>query len=165
MSSCNNVESLRGPIESLATKWENTTVMVVEFVNTLEGTQGNLQDQFAKMTIPEGLSLDENTSEKAETLREGYQEQLAGLADLSQSLSEFVGEWQEKGSTLVELQEGLDSGSLNSDAIDKVSDLEDTVRDAEGGLEEWRADLAEIQENTAGIFKEYNALIANAQGN
>ncbi|MCB0375134.1 MAG: hypothetical protein KDD04_04370 [Sinomicrobium sp.] len=163
--SCNNVEDLREPIESLATKWENTTASVLEFVNKLQATQTDLQDQFAKMTIPEGLGLDEENLENVDNLKEGYQEQLAGLSDLSQTVNEFVGQWQEKATMLSQLRDGLAAGSLGIDAADTLKDLQDTVSDAEGALEEWQGDMEDIEENTSSIFSEFSALIANAQGN
>ncbi|MCB0631924.1 MAG: hypothetical protein KDD15_19395 [Lewinella sp.] len=165
MVSCNNVEDLREQIESLATNWEKTTATVLEFVNKLQATQTDLQDQFAKMTIPEGLGLQEEDLENVDNLKEGYQEQLAGLSDLSQTVNEFVGQWQEKATMLSQLRDGLAAGSLDIDASDTLKNLQDAVSDAEGALEEWQGDMEDIEENAESIFGEFSALISNAQGN
>lgn len=164
-TSCNNIENLREPIESLASDWEGTTAQVTEFLGTLQQSQTTLQDRFAKMVVPEGLMLDEDNRQHVEALREGYQEQLAGLSDLSQTVNDFVGQWQEKTGVLQQLREGLSAGTLDTDAMAMVTDLQSVATEAKEGLEEWQGDVADISENSAGIFEEFRALIRNAQGN
>lgn len=162
---CNTTESLQEPIENLTSDWEGLTAQVTEFIGTLQQTQTTLQNQVAKMTVPEGLTLDENNQQQVEILQEGYEEQLAGLSDLSQTFNDFVGQWQEKSAALNQLQENLAAETLPSDAMSTVSELQEMMTDAKAGLEEWQGDIEYITENTSGIFAEFRALISNAEGN
>ena len=164
-ASCNNIAALKAPIEELASNWENTTTMMTDFVNTLQGTQSSLQDQFAQMQVPEGMQLDEEASGKVNELKSAYQEQIAGLSTLSESVSSFAGDWQTKAQQLGELKDGLASGKLGSDAMTIVESLTGVVAEAKTGLEDWQGDLGEIKENSSSIFQQFTGFINSIRGN
>ncbi len=165
LSACSSVESLKEPVENLTKDWENTTTMVSDFVNDLQSTQQALQNQFAEMTVPEGLTLSEASENRVAELKDGYQEELGSLTDLSGEVSNFISGWQAKAAKLTELKTGLESSSLGTDAMATVEDLQGIVAEGKDELESWQGELADIRENTSDVVEQFHTLMANLQGN
>lgn len=163
-ASCSNVESFRAPIEGLVSSWDSTTTVVTEFVSTLQGTQQSLQNQFAGLTVPEGLTLNEESTKQVAELTTSYQEQLGGLSELGQTVSTFVTDWQTKATALTELKDGLAAGKLGPETAETITSLQSSVEEAHTNLQEWNSELEEVKQNTTGITEQFKALIANLQG-
>lgn len=163
--SCSSVESLKEPVESLTTDWENTTTMVTDFVDNLQATQQELQNQFAEMTVPEGLTLSEESENQVSELKEDYQEEMGSITELSGEVSSFIGDWQAQAEKLTELKTGLESSALGADAMTTVQDLQAMVAAGKEDLEGWQGELADIRENTADMAEQFHTLMANLQGN
>lgn len=166
MTSCaNHSDSFQEPIASLTTEWENTTTMVTDFVNSLQRTQQDLQNQFAEMTVPEELTLSEDSKNQIAELKDDYQEELSSLTDLSGEVSSFISTWQIEAEKLADLKINLSSGELGAGTLATVEALQETVEAGKAGLESWKGELVDIQANTSETLEEFEAVIANLQGN
>lgn len=165
LSACSNVESFRAPVENLTTEWDNTTTMITDFVNTLQGTQQQLQNQFVELSVPEELTLSEDSKVQVAALQQRYQEELSGLTEVSSEVSSFVGDWQAKASQLNDLKSDLESGSLATEDMAAIEELQGMASEGQESLAGWLEEVEEIEENAADALEEFRTLIANLQGN
>lgn len=165
LTSCSSPAEFREPIEKLASEWEHTTTAVTDFVNTLQSAQQDLQNQFAQMTVPEELTLSEESQKQVSELKENYQEELGSLTDLSREISNFVSGWQEQVENLTELKHGLETDDLGTDTMSKIEALKTAVANGQQSVENWTGELEDIQSNAADALEQFHMLIANLQGN
>lgn len=156
---CNNVEQFRAPIEELVGNWESATTIVTDFANTLQTEQSNAAEMVAGMTIPEGVELEEETTQQVQQLQATAQTQLGSLQSLAQTVQSFVSQWTEKSSMVEELQAGLAEGKLEGDVMAKVNELKEMVGTAEGNVEDWRGQLETAKNGLQNAYVSFMELM------
>lgn len=135
--SCQNLDQYRQPISELQTKWEQTTLALLELPDSLQQTQARvtaLSEQLDSNTINQPLS-----------------EIQAEVITLSQEVDAFINRWQEQQSQVDALVKGWREGRLPKAPEASIGALEQIISSARMSLTTWSATNRSLRERLAGI--------------
>ncbi|MEM1218144.1 MAG: hypothetical protein AAGH79_04500 [Bacteroidota bacterium] len=165
LASCSNVAQYKESIEGLSTNWETATQSVTNLSGQIEEVTANWASMQEKMTMDEEEMADmsDEAKMKMEEIAGQYMGQGKALTGLSQSVLNFVGDWEEKTATLNSLKEGLAAGKLPEDVEGTIASLTEAVSGATANVTEWTGTLDGIKAAINGIMEQYKTA-ADAAG-
>ena len=161
LASCSNVAQYTESIEGLASNWKTATQSVTNLSGQIEEVTANWASMQEKMTMNEEAMANMSDEAKAqmEQIAGQYMGQGKALTGLSQSVLNFVGDWEEKTATLNGLKEGLAAGKLPEDVEGTIASLTEAVGGATANVTEWTGTLDGIKTAINGIVEQYQSVM------
>lgn len=167
LASCSNVGQYKEAIDGLSSNWEAATQSVTNLSGQIEEVTANWASMQEKMTpSPEVMAeMSDEAKAQMEQVSTQYMAQGKALTGLSQSVLNFVGDWEEKTEMLNGLKEGLTAGKLEGDVEGTISTLQEAAGNATAKVTEWSGTLDGIKTAINGVVEQYQSLMASTEAN
>lgn len=137
---CKNVEQYRAPIEALSTDWDRASAGFMELGSLLSGATTMLTGLSDSLNVDPIIAakLKPETTNMLDSMKTAFMAQLTGLNTITPDVTQFSNSWNEMGTKLVTLKDGLNSGKLEGDVMAQVNELKTAVQNATSKTEDWK---------------------------
>lgn len=164
LSSCNNIEQLRQPIETLSSNWDSTTTQVTDLLGQVNSEAIKAEAMVKRLEFSDSAAsnLSEDVKSQAASIQQDFKAKMEELSTLKSGMSEFATTWKEKASDLEALTSGLQAGQLPEGAAGSVKNLQDMISTAQTNLTDWSAKFETIRTTFSELYNKFVTLRQSA---